>query len=443
MVQISDLPRDPGPAAWDAILPTRESGPHLQERKTADWLIVGAGFAGLAAARRLRQLHPRDRVVILEARTLCEGPIGRNSGFMIDVPHVLSSASYSGQKDSDRAQIRANRAAIGFAREAVLDYGIPAEAFDAMGKVNGAMTEAASAKSKGYANHLTSLGEDCEFLDAQSMREMTGSDAYVSGLYTPGTVILQPAIYARGMAAGLNLQDVEIYENSPVIGLESVSGHWVARTPEGQIEAPKVILAVNGQIERFGHFQRRLLHVYLYASMTRALTDDEVRDLGGHPKWAITPADPMGSTVRRISGTGGHRIVVRNRASYDPSLSGSDARLARFRKSHQLGFERRFPNLKGMKMEFTWGGALCLSRTGTPAFGEVLPNLYAATCQNGLGTVQGTLSGMLAADLASGRSSDLLTWQLARPVPTPLAPLTDLGARPVLRFKEFMARSEI
>ncbi|MCA9772984.1 MAG: FAD-dependent oxidoreductase, partial [Myxococcales bacterium] len=49
--------------------------------------IIGAGFAGLAAARRLAQLRPQDTVVILEARAVAEGPAGRNSGFMIDLPH--------------------------------------------------------------------------------------------------------------------------------------------------------------------------------------------------------------------------------------------------------------------------------------------------------------------------------------------------------------------
>jgi glycine/D-amino acid oxidase-like deaminating enzyme len=40
-------------------------------------------------------------------------------------------------------------------------------------------------------------------LDAQAMRELTGSAHYVSGLYTPGTVMLQPAGYIRGLRRGL------------------------------------------------------------------------------------------------------------------------------------------------------------------------------------------------------------------------------------------------
>ena len=33
----------------------------------AGWIIVGAGFAGLAAVRRLAEHHPDQRIVVLEA----------------------------------------------------------------------------------------------------------------------------------------------------------------------------------------------------------------------------------------------------------------------------------------------------------------------------------------------------------------------------------------
>ena len=80
---------------------------------TADWLIIGAGFAGLSAARRLAQLRPGERIVVLDARELAQGPAGRNSGFMIDVPHNLSSGEYSsGDATGTRLEMAQNRFAI-------------------------------------------------------------------------------------------------------------------------------------------------------------------------------------------------------------------------------------------------------------------------------------------------------------------------------------------
>ena len=71
-MKVSALPTDPGQAGWNAILPARAPGASLAENIVADWVIVGAGFAGLAAARRLRQLHPSDRIVLLEARGIAD-----------------------------------------------------------------------------------------------------------------------------------------------------------------------------------------------------------------------------------------------------------------------------------------------------------------------------------------------------------------------------------
>ena len=79
-VKAKTLPFDPGPAAWNAILPARRCGPTCEGQGTADVVIVGAGFAGLTAALRLKQLEPGIRVALLEARDIAEGPAGRNSG---------------------------------------------------------------------------------------------------------------------------------------------------------------------------------------------------------------------------------------------------------------------------------------------------------------------------------------------------------------------------
>ena len=35
----------------------------LEERRQADWVIVGAGFTGLAAASRIAELNPDDSIV--------------------------------------------------------------------------------------------------------------------------------------------------------------------------------------------------------------------------------------------------------------------------------------------------------------------------------------------------------------------------------------------
>lgn len=438
------MPSDPGPAAWDAILAPGPRYGALDRNRTADWLIIGAGFAGLAAARQLRLLHPTDSIIMLEARQIAEGPVGRNSGFMIDLPHNLVSEDYAGALEADRIQTGMNRAAIDFAERAAQDYGFSPDAFVRSGKINAAATQKGTAHNVDYAAHLSALGETHELYDAAQMRALCGSSYYQSGLYTPGTAMLQPALFAREMAAGLASQEVTIHENAAVHALDRGGAAWVATTSGGSVTAPKVILAVNGHVESFGHFRKRLIHIYLYGSMTRSLTPGEERTLGGEAIWGLTPADPMGTTLRRIRARDGTRIVVRNGVTWNPARRSGAREVARIGAVHDRTFRARFPMLAAVTMQHRWGGLLCLSRNASSAFGEIEPGLYSACCQNGLGAAKGTLSGMLAADLASGRASDHLDHILSKAPPTrvPPQPFASIGANAVMRWKEFRAGAE-
>ena len=444
-MKVTKLPVDPGVSGWSAILPPQIEHPELDTDIIADWLIVGGGFAGLAAARRLMQLHPKDRIVLLDARRVSDGPAGRNSGFMIDLPHNLDSDDYGGELERDRKYTRLNRSAIDFAAETVEEFAMSEEAFVRSGKANAAATQKGVEHNKSYSAHLTRLGEPHEMLDAQQMHEMTGSSYYKAGLFTPGPAVIQPAMFVRGLADGMVKRGLTLFENAPVVELEKLQPGWRAKTPSGSVTAPRVILTVNGHIESFGFFKRRLVHIYLYASMTRALTDDELKRLGGQPRWGVTPAAPIGSTVRRISGTGGDRIIIRNQVTYNPGRSIPETAAEDFARAHNQTFARRFPMLGDVDMQHRWGGQLCLSRNGATAFGEIDQGLYSACCQNGLGVARGTLHGMLAAEMAAGESSDALDDLLAEPAPNrlPPEPVAWVGATATMRWGEFRAGREL
>lgn len=444
-MKVKRLPKDPGPTAWNALLPEPDPAQKLEAAITADYLVIGAGFAGLAAARRLSQLCPGERIVVLDAVRVGTGPAGRNSGFMIDLPHDLASDNYGGALDRDKAQTAANRAAISFALDAGAEYRLGDEAIIQSGKLNAAATAKGLKHNADYAQHLSKLGEAHEFYDAQTMQDITGTTYYQGGLFTPHAAMIQPAMFVRGVSAGLQSNRVAVFEQSPVTALAREGAIWRADTPKGSVKAPRVILAVNGHAESFGYYQRRLMHVFTYASMTRALTSDEVTRLGGAPIWGATPADPMGTTVRRISGVGGDRIVIRNRFTYDPSMEVSDRRITSVGRDHDKAFAARFPMLNGVEMQYRWGGRLCLSRNDAPAFGEVDEGLFSAVCQNGLGVAKGTLAGMAAAELISGVGGDAADFLSAEATPEklPPEPLSYIGANAVMRWGEWKAGREL
>ena len=446
-----------GPAAWSVILGPQPGFEQLPPNQTADFVIIGAGFAGLSAARRLTQLQPGARIVVLEAGRLAEGASGRNSGFMIDLPHDLASDHYAGQGlDRDRQLIVLNRAAIGFAAGAVAEYGINPNFFDRTGKVNGAAGAAAHAHNLCYARHLKDLGEPSDLLDPAQMQDLTGSRHYRSGLYTPGTVMLQPAGYIRGLGAGLAAKNgtrkgadpggrVRIYENSAATGFHRTGSDWTVTTGSGSVTTPRILLTNNGHLESFGYERGRLMQLFLYASMTVELDAGALALLGGAPRWGITPSDPMGTTLRRIdTGQGGNRIITRTCATLNPGMVPSRAMADRAARVHRKKFDQRFPQLAGVPMAHLWAGHLCLSRNGVSVLREVEDGVFSGCVQNGLGTARGTLTGIGAAELACGETSAITRFFTAeaRPVKLPPAPIAAFGAQAVLRWKEWRAGNE-
>ena len=444
------LPKNPGVTGWKEILPKRKINPKLSDHINADYLIIGGGFAGLSAARRINQINKEAKIAVLEACEIGEGPAGRNSGFMIDLPHNLASDDYLGSLEKDREQTLINRSAIEFAKSASEEYEMPPEAIQLVGKTNAAASEKGMKFNTEYAKHLDKTSESYKMLNAEEMKDLTGIDYYMNGLWTPGTAMLQPALYIQSLADGVTQnENVTIYENSPVIDLEDAGSHdgqkvWKAKTSLGSISSPKVILAVNGIVERFGFFQNRLMTIFTYSSLTRELTSDESSMLGGSKEWGLTSADAMGSSVRRISGIGGNRILVRNRWSYNPSMEVSDSFMSAAANSHKESFKARFPMLSKVSMEYSWGGRLCLSLNNVFAQGEVDEGVYSACCQNGLGTAKGTAIGVITAEKISGTINSLVPDFVDEEAPKKLMPkpLMWFGVNSYMRWKELMAGKE-
>ena len=70
--------------AWINDLNIRNNIKTLDSNKDCEWLIIGAGYTGLSAARKLGQLHPNQKIILVDAQLAGEGASGRNSGYLVD-----------------------------------------------------------------------------------------------------------------------------------------------------------------------------------------------------------------------------------------------------------------------------------------------------------------------------------------------------------------------
>ena len=70
--------------SWINDLDRRSNIKKLDKNKSCDWLIVGAGYTGLSAARKLSELHPNQKIIVVDAQLAGDGASGRNSGYLVD-----------------------------------------------------------------------------------------------------------------------------------------------------------------------------------------------------------------------------------------------------------------------------------------------------------------------------------------------------------------------
>lgn len=438
MTRITLLPQDDRTNGWSALLPPRQPRPALKGDIAADVVVIGAGFAGIGAARRLGELRPDAKIVVFDAQQLGENASGRNSGFAIDLPHNVGSSLEELAKGN--AYLRLSRAGIASLRDCVRRHRIDCD-WSEDGKYHTATSERGAVEVlKPTVEELNRLGEAYEWLDREETAKRLGTRHFAASVYTPGTVLLNPAALNRGLGENLP-ENVTLYENCPV--LEAEFGSTITlRTANGSVRAPKAILAVNGLAMRFGFWKGKLLNFAAHASLTRRLTEAEQAALGHIAPWGSTPANAFAGITMRY--TNDRRILIRQNIHFCPDLRQSDERRLKIRAEHQRLFDQRFPMLKGVTMEHTWTGYICLSRNGAPGFGQVAPNVWSAVCQNAVGVAKGTISGRLAAEMALGEDDPLIAdmISLGTPTPVPPRPFLDIGVRARFAYEIFANRHE-
>ena len=437
-MKINRLPEDDKTNGWSAILPARVSHPPLQGEITADWLVLGGGYAGLAAARRLAENCPNQKVVLIEAGQAGENASGRNSGFGIDLPHNVGS-SLDELEGSNRF-MRLARMALDHLEETVKARNIQCD-WKRAGKYHTAVSSRGTKDVLGpFSKELDALSEPYEWIEGAALRDKLGSDHFTAAVYTPDCVLMNPAALTRGLADSLP-ENVILCENSPVIEATFENGAHL-KTPQGSVSTPKMIMATNGFAEQFGFYPRRFLHLIAHASLSRPLTEAERAAYGVDQPWGLTPVNAFAGITMRY--TDDHRILIRQGLNYRPSQRVTAAEQTTVKLHHKHLFDQRFAMLPDVEMEHTWSGFVCLSRNGAPAFGQIAPNIWSAVCQNAVGVTKGTFGGILAADMATGRDNPLIAdmRSLGEPDLLPPRPFLDLGVRARFQWELWTNRHE-
>ena len=416
------LPADDGSCGWFERLPDRgRRGRRLEGSREADCVVVGAGFTGLAIARRLRLVRPEWTVILLDAQRVGTGTSGRCSGFVCDLVDFTAKMNV---EDCAR-HVRVARSGIEELRKLVTDHRIACD-WDEKGWIRAASGPAGEKLLGRWPGWAQRWGIPFRHLGRQDLQAVTGSRFYSKGIRFIGAPLVQGAALVRGLASALP-EGVELFEDSAVSSIED-NGRYHLRTGAGTVAAERVFLATNAYTPALNTLQRKVFPLYTFGSLTRPLSAGEQELLGGESEWGILATDDMGSTVRR---TRDQRILIRNTVHYTKKPNVSNSLLRKVRREHRRAFEARFPALGSVGFDHTWSGLMASSMGYRPVFGELAESFFVAAVYTAAGIAMGTAMGRLLADQAAGVDSDLLRDMSAIPGPRsmPPEPFRSLGAR--------------
>jgi glycine/D-amino acid oxidase-like deaminating enzyme len=405
-------------------LPPRIPKDQITLEASYEYVVVGAGYTGLAVARRLAELNSSATILLLEATQIGEGTSGRNSGFVLTAPLTAAETDAQAVKKATR-QFEIFDGGLAWLRQIVSDASIEC-GWNDVGKYHAAATDEGVANIRALAERYQACGLRWDEIPQAEFARRIGSPYYKYAFHTGHNVFVQPAALVRGLADSLP-PNVILLEGAPVSSV-SGKGPFTIELLNRRVRANKMVIANNGFAKRLGFLKNRIFNVYTYAGITPELDDDELAAHGTDAEWGILPAARAGTTLRRTSG---RRFLVRSLQSYETDRSGRQVD-----ESLEELYRQRYPGLRSHKFEYVWGGALGLTMNSESCFGEIAENLYVSAGCNGVGIMKGTVHGKLLAEQIMGLDSDDIRDVRQMNAPTWIPP------DPVLRWGVTLAMTQ-
>ena len=183
----------------------------LDKDKYCNWLIVGAGYTGLSAARKLSELHPNQKIIIVDAQLAGEGASGRNSGYLVDT--TLNDGFTSNKELSNyKKKTDIYKLGIDVVKKFIKEHQVDCD-WNESGKYFASSNEKDRKILENFSKTLLKLNFEHNILEKDDLGKRLGTNFYNLALYTKGGILLHPGKLVRAMVDTLP-GNVELLENS-------------------------------------------------------------------------------------------------------------------------------------------------------------------------------------------------------------------------------------
>jgi glycine/D-amino acid oxidase-like deaminating enzyme len=295
-----------------------------------------------------------------------------------------------------------------------------------------AMTEEEARWLEDRAQWEKAFGLEATLLQGASLEAEIRSPSFIAGLLLPQNATLNPAKLARGLKRVVEAGGVEIRERSVVTRIVPGRVHRV-ETEQGRIDAPVIVLAMNAYAPKLGLFRNRVFPLCSYIIATQPLSGEQWESIGLQRRRGF--GDMLPQFFYAAPSRDG-RIVI---GGVDYPYYRNDGLSRGFNASVRDALIERllcvFPQLEGIEIDHSWGGAMSGTRDLTPSVGVIGPyeNVY-----YGVGFFEGVpttqTAGRIIADLMAGERNEFTEHEIVnRKIPYAGPQLVRNIAVPVLK----------
>jgi len=394
---------EPNLSHWAKALPP--PCPALAADTDADVVVIGGGFTGLSAACHLRRAMPGRRLVLLEAKTCGNGASGRN-GAMVMTMTEDRFMELSGDAALDRRLYALTAGNLDAVAALAAQTGIDCD-LERTGTLQVLAGEDEVAAARRFAVQAQAAGLPFTFWDRARTAAAIGTSCYHGALFDPGGGQVHPGKLVALWKAAALAAGVEIYDATPVTGIEEGPVHRI-ETARGQVvRAPVLVLATNAYSPRLGYLRRAVAPIYDYNCITPVLSAAQLALLGWRTR---IPFNDTRTETYYAGLTRDNRIHFGGGPvdhSFNDGLRTPSAAPRRHAALHRE-FTRLFPALADMGFESSWGGWVDMSLDRSPAVGRIgrHGNVYYGIGYSGQGVNLSMIFGGIIADLITGRRQD-------------------------------------
>ena len=349
-----------------------------------DICVVGAGLAGLTVALEASRLGAS--VAVLEGRQVGWNASGHQlgtvmPGYGLPLGQLIERIGF----EDARELWSLSKEGAEFVRANATEQSMPGIAL-----TQGVLEVSNVDVGDQLISRLQMLSEDFETevegWQVDRVRAELATDRYFHGIYYPNAFQVDGRKYVHGLAALARRAGARIFEDTPVVSIDSSGIRKRIVTPSARLRASHIVLAGNIHLgAALRRLSETLLPVWCYAAVTAPL--------GARLAEVIA----FKGSVVDTDGIDHFRIVDGDRLMWASPETAWAARPKRFGRAIARRIRTVFPKLGPVEIAETFGGGIGQTVHGMPQIGQLRRGLWVASGFGRQGLNTSAMAGQLIA----------------------------------------------